>query len=335
MSLPPNTATNTLIQPGNANNNTRIITLPNFNSVDPQRFFTQALFILETNKIVDPADQYPYLIEALPLKILDIVAHSPKQAADPQTKLEDLIRLTCDRCNVDEEDKLSRFMKCTKKQDVTFLDFLGTLRRLAHAAGMEENISKTLVQHRFMDEIKEGTLKTIAQTNLNLKESLDRIAKLLDQHAPADQEQVNQIRKQTTDTDYTLNSPQIYKQTQDTPARDQILVMLLEQMKKIELRLDTVEAREKSQQNLERRNREREINREHSRDRKQTQISHNNRQIDRPPQQHSNHREAVNARPRNVHFSTSSRQDPASCYYHNRFGARAYNCEGNCKWQKN
>ena len=333
------TQTNTLgtatAQPANTNTNGRTINLPNFNSIDPQRFFTQALFVLESNNITNPAEQFPYLIEAIPQKILDIVSHAPKTPADPQTKLDDLIKTTCDRCNVDDAEKINRFMKCTRKEDTSFLDFLGTLRRLAHAAGLEENISATLIQHRFMDEIKEGTLKTIAQTNLNLKETLDQIAKLLDQHASAQQTDISHIRKQTPNTSHTNNSPQTSKQTQEINTTNHLLVMLLEQMKKVESRLDKIESSEKTQQNTETTTSNRENTREHSRERNRNLSSQNPRLLDRPAQQYNTYREAANPRQRNVHFPNNSRQDPASCYYHNRFGARAFKCEGHCKWQKN
>ena len=147
---------------------------PDFNQEDIQTWFDEIDLWIKIQKINDGDKIYCALMKKIPKEFFKLVAHRIDHSASGSDKFDLAKRLIIEEANKLNKDSIDLFNACVKRSDVTFVQFLGSVRRLAKP----ENLSEAQIKKKFLASLSSDQIST---ANIILRtDTIDVLASTLD-----------------------------------------------------------------------------------------------------------------------------------------------------------
>ena len=307
---------------------------PELDLKNPHNSFQTFDMFVKLYKITDHDHIYCNFIKKLPVRILELVRDKIDENLPAKEKLIQAKDVIINHINNSGRNSLDLLLSAEKRPDVTYSEFLRTLKNLGNAANAGQNI----IKNRFLEKVADKTHFALAMTLLR-KESLETVAEVLDAAT----------RDTGDDTGiFAINNTNPnHKKFEDTNHNQKCMSRLDEtekQMGTLTTAVATMSIKiEKILNNLER-------NAEDNRMRNPYQTRYNQQQY--TPNRYNNTPTYNNSHPQNYNRTTkpplipttnpphrwgqnsSTQNSNRTCYYHSRYGQNAYNCESPCRFEK-
>ena len=166
-------STNTTMSTIGALSNNQLF--PDLDLTNPHNAFQTFDMFVKVYKITDADAIYCNFIKKLPIKILEIIRDKVDDTLPADERLIRAKDIIIQHINSSGKNSLDLLLSAEKRPDVSFVDFLRTLKNLGRAC----NSGDAIVKNRFLEKIADKTQYAIAITLLR-NESLEVVAEVLD-----------------------------------------------------------------------------------------------------------------------------------------------------------
>ena len=308
---------------------------PELDLKNPHNSFQTFDMFVKLYKISDPDHIYCNFVRKLPVRMLELVRDKVDENLPAKEKLIQAKNIIINYINNSGQNTLDLLLSAEKRPDVTYSEFLRTLKNLGSAANAGQNI----IKNRFLEKVADKTHFALAMTLLR-KESLETVAEVLDA-ATRDSGKETEI--------FAINNTNPNHKKFDEINHDQKCMSRLDETEKQMGTLTSAVATmsikiEKILNNLERNAEDNRVRNPYDNRYHQQQYAPSRYNNNFPPtpmyNSHMQNRNTktplipTNNSPHRWGQNSTTQNSNRTCYYHSRYGQNAYSCEPPCRFEK-
>ena len=312
---------------------------PELDLKNPHNSFQTFDMFVKLYKMSDPDTIYCSFIKKLPIRMLELVRDKIDESLHATEKLSQAKDIIISHVNNSGRNSLDLLLCAEKRPDVTYTEFLRTLKNLGAAANAGHNI----IKNRFLEKVSDKTQYAIAMTLIR-NESLETVAEILDSATKSSTDSADIYAIHNSNPNYKKldNNREVTKQTSRLEDAENQLGTLTTAVATMSIKI------EKILQNMERSAQDFKHTNHYGNNRSQHQYyaqnnyDRNAQNFNNPQPYNNYNRNSKTALinrdnstpPRGQGQYTSQQNIDRTCFYHTKFGSQAYNCDPPCRFEK-